>query len=145
MVDREKQHPLMIVLFLLLEKERSGVAFSSVRACLHEGGGPQVGDVNVIKLKREIEWKDGLLHLSEMQHLPGFPHLHVNRPLEGGLAGGKILSHSLHTTNQLYSSTNSSCTILLWIEILWFIIRPIFDSCQVWLWIDKRRSSSWRV
>ena len=56
MVDREKQHPLMIVLFLLLEKERSGVAFSSVRACLHEGGGPQVGDVNVIKLKRETEW-----------------------------------------------------------------------------------------
>ena len=27
MVDREKQHPLMIVLFLLLEKLRSGVAF----------------------------------------------------------------------------------------------------------------------
>ena len=26
-VDREKQHPLMIVLFLLLEKFRSGVAF----------------------------------------------------------------------------------------------------------------------
>ena len=45
MVDREKQHPLMIVLFLLLGKERSGVAFSSVRACLHEGGGPQVGEV----------------------------------------------------------------------------------------------------
>ena len=46
MVDREKQHPLMIVLFLSLEKERSGVAFSSVRACLQEGGGPQVGEVN---------------------------------------------------------------------------------------------------
>ena len=28
MVDREKQHPLMIVVFLLLEKLRSGVAFS---------------------------------------------------------------------------------------------------------------------
>ena len=36
----------MIVLFLLLKKERSGVAFSSLRACLHEGGGgPQVGEV----------------------------------------------------------------------------------------------------
>ena len=36
----------MIVLILLLEKkERSGVAFSSLRACLHEGGGSQVGEV----------------------------------------------------------------------------------------------------
>ena len=45
MVDREKKYPLMIVLFLLLEKKRSGVAFSSLRACLHRGGGPQVGEV----------------------------------------------------------------------------------------------------
>ena len=43
MIDREKQHPLMIVLFLLLEKERSGVAFASLRACLHEGEEPQEG------------------------------------------------------------------------------------------------------
>ena len=35
----------MVVLFLLLKKERSGVAFSSLRAYLHEGGGPQVGEV----------------------------------------------------------------------------------------------------
>ena len=38
----------MIVLFLLLEKKkekRSGVAFSSLRACLHGGGGPKVGEV----------------------------------------------------------------------------------------------------
>ena len=54
--------------------------------------------VNVIKLKGEIEWKVGLPHLSEMQHLPGVPHLHVNRPLEGGLAGGKILV--IHFTQQ---------------------------------------------
>ena len=45
MIDREKQHPLMIVLFLLLEKERSGVAFASLRACLHEGEEPQEGEV----------------------------------------------------------------------------------------------------
>ena len=54
----------------------------------------------------------------------GFP-APCKQPLEGGLAGGKILRHLLHTTNQLYSSINSSCTILLWIEILWFIIRHI--------------------
>ena len=35
----------MIVLILLLEKERYGVAFSSLMACLHEGGGSQVGEV----------------------------------------------------------------------------------------------------
>ena len=46
MVDREKKYPLMIVLFRLLEKKkRSGVPFSSLRACLHRGGGPQVGEV----------------------------------------------------------------------------------------------------
>ena len=37
--------------------------------------------VNVIKLKREIMWTDGLPHLRELPHLPGVPHLHVNRPL----------------------------------------------------------------
>ena len=47
MVDREKKYPLMIVLFRLLEKKkkRSGVPFSSLRACLHRGGGPQVDEV----------------------------------------------------------------------------------------------------
>ena len=30
MVDRDKQYPLMIVLLLQLEKERSGTAFSSL-------------------------------------------------------------------------------------------------------------------
>ena len=45
MIDREKQYPLMIVQFFLLQKERSGVAFSSLMACLHGGGGSQVGEV----------------------------------------------------------------------------------------------------
>ena len=45
MVDREKKYPLMIALFLLLGKKGSGVAFSSLTACLHEGGGSQVGEV----------------------------------------------------------------------------------------------------
>ena len=35
--------------------------------------------VNVIKLKWEIIWTDGLPHLSGLPHLPGVPHLHVNR------------------------------------------------------------------
>ena len=52
MVDREKQHPLMIVLFLLLEKEGAGGAFPSLRVCLHEGRGnlrPVTPHVNVLE------------------------------------------------------------------------------------------------
>ena len=55
------------------------------------GGGPQVGEVthaghpayhvNVIKLKREIICTGGFPHLIGLRHLPGVPHLHVNRPL----------------------------------------------------------------
>ena len=37
--------------------------------------------VNVIKLKWENIWTGGLPHRSELLHLPGVPHLHVNRPL----------------------------------------------------------------
>ena len=37
--------------------------------------------VNVIKLKWEIIWTNGLPHLRGLPHLPGVPHLHVNRPL----------------------------------------------------------------
>ena len=61
-----------------------------LRACLRGGGGFQVGEVtcdgspnqqptchvNLIKLKWEITWTGGL------PHLPGVPHLHVNRPLD---------------------------------------------------------------
>ena len=54
-----------------------------LRACLHGGRGPQVGEVtsggrgsptyhvNVIKLKEEIIWTGGL------PHQPGVPHLHI--------------------------------------------------------------------
>ena len=38
--------------------------------------------VNVIELKWEIIWTNGLPHLSGLPHLPGVPHLHVNRPKE---------------------------------------------------------------
>ena len=38
--------------------------------------------------------------------------------LEGGLVGGKILKSFSVTQQTSYTSTNSSCTILLWIGIL---------------------------
>ena len=63
----------------------------SLRACLHEGGGPQVGEVTCGGLphrtcKRDhIKMRDCMdrrvTHLSGLPHLPGVPHLHVNRPL----------------------------------------------------------------
>ena len=55
------------------------------RACLHGGGGAQIGEVTCggsphhscrrDQIKSEIIWTGGL------PHLPGVPHLHVNRPL----------------------------------------------------------------
>ena len=48
--------------------------------------------------------------------------------LESGLKGGKMLK-SFSVTQQTSYTTNSSCTILLWIELLRFIISLI------WLWI----------
>ena len=52
--------------------------------------------------------------------------------LEGGLVGGKILKSFSVTQQTSYTSSNSSCTILLWMEILWFTKRPIFDS-KLWI------------
>ena len=63
-----------------------------LRACFHEGGGPQVGEVTCgglphLTCKRDhIKMRDcmdrRLPHLSGLPHLPGVPHLHVNRPLK---------------------------------------------------------------
>ena len=55
--------------------------------------------------------------------------------LESSLKGGKMLE-SFSVTQQTSYTTNSSCTILLWIELLRFIISLVMDLC---------RSSSWRV
>ena len=62
---------------------------STLRACLHGGGGLQVGGVTCggsphLSCKRdlikcEIIWTGGLPHLSGLPHLPGVPHFHVNR------------------------------------------------------------------
>ena len=62
---------------------------STLRACLHGGGGLQVGEVTCggsprlsckrDQIKCEIIWTGGLPHLSGLPHLPGVPHFHVNR------------------------------------------------------------------
>ena len=36
--------------------------------------------VNAIKIKWEVIWTGGLPQLIRLPHLPGVPHLHVNRP-----------------------------------------------------------------
>ena len=61
-----------------------------IRACLHGGGGPQVGEVKYggsphLSCKRDqIKMRDYMdrrvTHQSRLPHLPGVPHLHVNRP-----------------------------------------------------------------
>ena len=69
-------------------KLRSGI--ERLRTCLHEGGGPQVGEVTCgglphltckrDQVKWEIIWTGGLPLLNGLPRLPGVPHLHVNRP-----------------------------------------------------------------
>ena len=52
-----------------------------LRACLHGGGGLQIGavtcggspHVNVIKLKSEIIWTGALPHQSGLPYIPGSP------------------------------------------------------------------------
>ena len=61
------------------------------RVCLHVGGRPQVGEVTRggsphLSCKRDqIKMRDyvdrRVTHQSGLPHLPGVPHLHVNRPL----------------------------------------------------------------
>ena len=62
----------------------------ALRACLHGGEGPQVGAVTFggsthLSCKRDqIKMRDyvdrRVTHQSGLPHLPGVPHLHVNRP-----------------------------------------------------------------
>ena len=65
----------------------------SLRACLHGGGGPQIGEVTCggsphlsckldqIKMRDYVDRR--VTHQSGLPHLPGVPHLHVNRTLLG--------------------------------------------------------------
>ena len=67
------------------------VLHASLKACLHGDGGPQIGEVICggsphLSCKRDqIKMRDNmnvwLPHLSGLPHLPGFLHLHVNKPL----------------------------------------------------------------
>ena len=60
-----------------------------LRACLHGGGGPQIGEVTCggsphLSCKRDqLEMRDyvdrWLSHQSGFPHLTGVPHLHVSR------------------------------------------------------------------
>ena len=59
--------------------------------CLHGGGGPQISEVTCgesphLSCKRDqVKMRDyvdrRVTHQSGLPHLPGVPHLHVNRPL----------------------------------------------------------------
>ena len=63
-----------------------------MRACLHGGGGPQIGEVtcggsphlsckrNQIKMRDYVDRR--VTHQSGLPHLPGVTHFHVNRPLK---------------------------------------------------------------
>ena len=62
------------------------------RACLHGGGGPQIGEVtcggspHLSRKRDQIKMRDyvdrRVTQQSELPHLPGVPHLHVSRPLD---------------------------------------------------------------
>ena len=64
----------------------------NLKACLHVGRGPQTDEVSCgaaphPSCKRDLmkmrDYMDRLVtHLSGLPHIPGVPHLHVNRPLE---------------------------------------------------------------
>ena len=63
----------------LLEKEKvkTNRIANRLKACLHGGGGPHPS------CKRDqIKMRDNI-HRSGLPHLPGVPHLHVNRPSKG--------------------------------------------------------------
>ena len=89
-----------------------------LRACLHGGEEPQVGEVtcgdhptyhvNVIKLKWEIIWTGRLPQLSRLRHLRGVPHHHVNRLLND--------SHCVWVPGIKYQMTTDLKSILLLIH-----------------------------
>ena len=96
---------------------------SRLRACLHGGGGPQVGGVTsggsphlsckrdqILILKWDILCTGGLPHLTGLPHLSGVPHLHVNRPL----MLYDVLSHSIKPE---YSQSESKKLIAAYSEV----------------------------
>ena len=80
----------MIFKFSLLKQFCFVSRVRYLRACLHGGGGPQIGEVicagsPYLSCKRDqIKMRDyvdrRVTHQSGLPQLPGVPHLHVNRP-----------------------------------------------------------------
>ena len=68
------------------------IAFEEIRACLHGGGGPRIGEVRYggsphLSCKRDqSKMREHMgrqvTHLWGVPHLPRVPHLYVNRPLK---------------------------------------------------------------
>ena len=84
------------LLFISIMNETDTARSNNIRACLHGGGGPQIGEVTCggsphLSCKHdEIKMRDytdkRVTHKSGLPHLPGVPHLRVNRP-EGSTHG----------------------------------------------------------
>ena len=65
--------------------------FCQLRTCLNGGGGSQIAEVtcggspHLSRKRDQIKMRDyvnrQVTHQSGLPHLPGVPHLHVNRPL----------------------------------------------------------------
>ena len=78
------------LLFTSMINETDTARSNNIRACLHGGGGPQIGEVTCggsphLSCKHdEIKMRDYMdkrvTHQSGLPHLPGVSHLRVNRP-----------------------------------------------------------------
>ena len=72
--------------------------------------------VNVIKIKWEIIWTGGL------PHLPGVPHLHLNRPLKalGNCIACRLLNHESNERNHwnIFRSDNNKPEIRLKLNLI---------------------------
>ena len=78
------------LLFKSMMNETHTARSNNIRACLHGGGGPQIGEVTCggsphlsckhdeIKMKAYMD--KHVTHQSGLTHLPGVPHIRVNRP-----------------------------------------------------------------
>ena len=58
-----------------------------IKACLHGGGGPQIGEVTGsgsphLSRKHAVKLKTKFIRTGGLPQLPGVPHLNVNRPKE---------------------------------------------------------------
>ena len=95
-------------------------------ACLHGGGGPQLGEeafggssrltCKRDHIKWDIIWTGGLPHLRGLPHLPRVRHLHVNRPFENLTAA---------SFNEIFTSVAEKLYVVIKKVKSWC---PIFNS-----------------